>query len=221
MTNVSFQLQKLVVVPYVKNYQTVIWWADDRFWAKFQYMPTCKEDCWKSQVFIRALRWNSNKRSRLLKPMNWSKHILSALEDAQRLLQSNKIKKIHSMMIQQLMRWTIAVSSYRFLSVLMVPPGSATLKKNKSFIVFYHSTVVLKCANVMCDMEKPIQAEYFPTEGGLSGVILFNGSNKKAILKISYPKVISGNKIIRDCKSPLTRFKLLFSLVTMLILWKC
>ncbi|XP_055303675.1 uncharacterized protein LOC129569153 [Sitodiplosis mosellana] len=55
--------------------------------------------------------------------------------------------------------------------------------------------IVTKNARIMCGMDKAIEPVYFPTEAQNSGLILFNSSSKKAILKISYPKcfvILSG-----------------------------
>lgn len=45
-------------------------------------------------------------------------------------------------------------------------------------------------------MDKSIKPVYFPTEAENSGLILFNSSSKKAILKISYPKVVNSTTIL-------------------------
>lgn len=50
--------------------------------------------------------------------------------------------------------------------------------------------VVTKNAGILPSMEKPVQPFYFPTEAQNSGIILFSSSSRKAVLKISYPKVM-------------------------------
>ena len=60
---------------------------------------------------------------------------------------------------------------------------------------FLFGIVVTKNAGIMCVMDKSIKPVYFPTEAENSGLILFNSSSKKAILKISYPKVVNSTII--------------------------